>query len=58
MKHRIELIESVDGKLSIYLNDFRITPRSTKPLGYGKVIKKWIIDENDIIQGIENHGTL
>lgn len=47
MKHRLEIVEGVGG-LAVYLNDIRITPRSTKPLGGGKTRAEWTITDSDL----------
>lgn len=45
-KHTLEIIGSAAG-LSVYLNNYRITGRATKPLGGGETIRKFTItDEN------------
>lgn len=47
MRHKLEVVEGVGG-LAVYLNDRRITPRSTKPLGGGETKVSYTVDARDI----------
>lgn len=52
MVDKLEIVEGVQG-LAVYLNDIRITGRSTKPLGGGEVIKSFRVDRKAIAKAIK-----
>jgi hypothetical protein len=52
MKHKLEIVKGVQG-LAVYLNDVRISPRGTKPLGGGKTLVKWLIADSDLREASE-----
>lgn len=54
-KHKLEIIHSAAG-LSVYLNDYRITGRATKPLGGGEIVRSFTISEDDLKMAMARDG--
>lgn len=45
---KLEVTEDRYGKKAVYLDDYRITDRSTKPHGYFSVIATFDVDKDEI----------
>lgn len=51
MTAKLEIIKGVGG-YAVYINNFRVSPRNTKPLGGGETVLEANINEDDVAKAI------